>query len=270
MKPSHRSFALAILALSLAACADSPAPFEPLATSPRFLASHGSIAAPSATFSLNGSLTIDWTWQDAEDSWDLVSFSVKRNGSLVTDAIANAKPYTAGATLVRSVVIDAPLSGEYCVEVMAKYSGSTPTLTHHNKSCAYIELNAEAPAGFEVKLRGKNNNLVETLAFVRTAASWNFQFAVKLNDEWVTSCTDLPYGDVVVTFEWLAPSLAAAVALPVVGSECEIIGAMGGKAVYKVQVDNPFKGPPAQSSSGRLAFQIGAASNVNVITFSTN
>ena len=122
-------------------------------------------------------MILSWTWQD-EDAWDLVSFTLKKDGVEITSAIPNAKPYAANALLSRSATVVDAEAGEYCVEVMAKYQ-TAPALTHHSSSCVDVVL--EEPIRFQVLLR-RTTALHSSQAFNRNAGSWNYEFVVKIFD----------------------------------------------------------------------------------------
>lgn len=172
-----KRFVLPLAALlATAACSDGAQ--NPLALQPgipAFGASHGTIPAPALTPSVSGmTVALGWSWSDATD-WELVSFKVTREGALLTDAIPNAKPYTANTSLPRSVSHTESVAGTYtyCVEVMAKNLTQGPGReeTHHSTSCAAVTVGAPS---FSILAVG--GNCQTGTAPNTNASTWNLSF----------------------------------------------------------------------------------------------
>ena len=237
--------AFSVAALSVAACMDTVTnpivdPGEPL-----LFANHGSILAPSVSGSASGDdVTISWTWSDPQDSWDLVSFTVKRDGVTLPATIANSKPYTLPTLLARSVSdADRPVgSYEYCVEVMAKYMEVSPALTHHNRSCVRVTV-----AAADVFTHAVDDDLTSGTgisALPVNANRWDLVFALLRNGT-PMSCSTPPaqLSNVTVT-----GAVSGGGALTFNGS---VACSTDNPTMWKVQINNPNKGT---ATSGTLTF----------------
>jgi hypothetical protein len=238
-------FSLAVL--SAAGCAESVT--SPLADpgEPLFFASHGSILTPNVSGSASGDdVTISWTWSDPEDSWDLVSFTVKRDGVTVPVSIPNSKPYTAPAVLSRNVVdADRPAGTyEYCVEVMAKYSDVIPALTHHSRSCVNVTVSGADVFTHLVSDALSSGTAISALPV--NANRWDVVFALVRNGN-PMSCTSAPAQLANVAVTGVVTGGAALTFHGTVGCSSD------DPTQWKVQVNNPSAGT---ATTGTFTFSL--------------
>jgi hypothetical protein len=234
-----------VAALSMAACSESITNPSADPGAPLFFASHSSILAPIVSSSVDGyDVTISWTWSDPDDGWDLVSFTLKRDGVALPVAIANAKPYSVGTELSRSVE-DADLEDgtyEYCVEVMAKYSDVIPALTHHNRSCVMVYVGSSDVFTHAVSNALSSGTAISALPV--NANRWDLVFALLRNGT-PMDCSNAP---VQLTNVTVTGQVSGGGALTFHGTvECSDADT----SMWKVQVDNPSKGT---ASSGTFTF----------------
>lgn len=187
---------LPIAALLLAACSEGPVGVE---MGPQFTAEHGTIPAPSipestaAAAAVGTDVTISWTWQDSEDPWDLVSFTLKRDGVKVSGEIDNAKPYDK-TLLQRSHTDEGVADGTYlyCVEVMAKYKQQEgPEITKHSKACKSVTVGNAISFTHAIDNALSSGNTL--LVLQDNAGRWDFVFGLAMNGVAV-NCNSAPVG----------------------------------------------------------------------------
>ena len=184
---------MSVAVLGLAACSESPLAPD-YAGAPSFIANHGTIAAPGALSSsvspagAASNVQISWNWSDAEDSWDLVSFKLLRDGVEVTGDIPNSKPYTAGLVLNRSHTDYGVANGtyEYCVEVMAKYKFAPGAeVTNHNRNCVTVTVGAS----YSITILGGN---AANGTAGKNSNTFTLEYQFLLNGTVITDCAMAP------------------------------------------------------------------------------